>query len=81
VSWCEAKRLANRENGRKEHVAKQPPCQVALDVSIEDLIELGFCRFLKARMQRIACLVNKVVEPVASPALQSLTDFSDESVE
>src|SRR5258707_4353870 len=37
---------------------------------IEDLVELGFCRFLKAGMQRIACVVHQVVEPVASPALQ-----------
>ncbi len=47
---------------------------------IEDLVELGFCRFLKAGMQRIACVVHQVVEPVASPALQCLADFGDETV-
>jgi hypothetical protein len=29
VGWCEAKRLGKRENGRKEHVAKEPPHQKA----------------------------------------------------
>jgi hypothetical protein len=28
VGWCEAKRLGKRENGRKEHVAKEPPRQM-----------------------------------------------------
>ena len=46
-------------------------------MNIENLIELGFCRFLKAGMHPIACVVHKVVKPVASPSLQSLTDFSD----
>jgi hypothetical protein len=49
-------------------------------VDIKNRIELDFCRFLKAGMQRIACIVHEVVKAFPSPTLQCLADFSDESV-
>jgi hypothetical protein len=68
-------------NGAADSTA---PCRLTLqfaEVNVHDFIELGFCRLGKARMQRIARVIHKVIEPLSSPSIQGSADFGDESVE